>query len=126
MMGDYRGEYCYKVYQGREEVCDGCPIALAFKDGKSHTVQKEEHMSEATRYVEITASPIRDTKGEIIAGIEIVRDITKRIKAGKELKEKIKELEDFYDIAVGRELRNIELKKEISQLKKELEKYKKQ
>jgi PAS domain S-box-containing protein len=42
-----------------------------------------------------------------------------------ELKKRVKELEEFYDVAVGRELRMKELKEEIESLKEELEKYKK-
>jgi len=43
----------------------------------------------------------------------------------KELKKKVKELEEFYDMAVGRELRMKELKEEIEELREELKKYKK-
>jgi DNA-binding NtrC family response regulator len=48
----------------------------------------------------------------------------KQIEAQEELKNKVRELEEFYEMAVGRELRMIELKKEIERAKKELEKYK--
>jgi methyl-accepting chemotaxis protein len=44
----------------------------------------------------------------------------------KELQKKIEELERFHRLAVGRELRMIELKKEIKKLKKELEKFESQ
>ncbi|MCG2721469.1 MAG: response regulator [Thermodesulfovibrionales bacterium] len=44
---------------------------------------------------------------------------------GKELKKRVRELENFYEMAVGRELRMIELKKEIKELKAELLKYRK-
>jgi hypothetical protein len=37
LFGDHVGKYCYEVYQKREGVCGGCPIALTFKDGKVHT-----------------------------------------------------------------------------------------
>jgi PAS domain S-box-containing protein len=60
-------------------------------------------------------------------GISIfVKDITERKKTEAELKKRIQELEDFYDMAVGRELRMKELKEEIEDLKEELEKYKKE
>jgi two-component system CheB/CheR fusion protein len=38
-----------------------------------------------------------------------------------ELERKLKELEEFYDIAVGRELRMVELKKEIEGLRKKIQ-----
>ncbi len=52
-------------------------------------------------------------------------DVTEKRKMEKELKKRIKELEDFYGIAVDRELRMIELKKQMEEIKKELERYKK-
>lgn len=42
----------------------------------------------------------------------------------EELTKKVRQLEDFYNMAVGRELRMMELKKEIEHLKKELAKRK--
>jgi PAS domain S-box-containing protein len=55
-------------------------------------------------------------------------DITKRkvteeeLKKNKEeLQQRVKELEEFYDLAVGRELRMIEIKKQNEKLRKELE-----
>lgn len=52
-------------------------------------------------------------------------DVTEKRKMEKELKKRIKELEDFYEMAVGRELRMIELKKQLEEIQKELERYKK-
>ena len=34
MFGDHVGDYCYEAYQKREDPCDGCPVALTFKNGK--------------------------------------------------------------------------------------------
>ncbi|RLF38922.1 MAG: hypothetical protein DRN12_07725, partial [Thermoplasmata archaeon] len=48
--------------------------------------------------------------------IGIVRDIRERKKMEEELKEKVEELENFHKVAVDRELRMIELKKEINEL----------
>jgi PAS domain-containing protein len=90
--GDNIGEYCYKVYQKREGICGGCPVALTFKDGKTHTVHRKIHTDEGIGYVEITASPLRDSTGKTIAGIEIVRDITER----KQIEEALKLNEERY------------------------------
>lgn len=48
------------------------------------------------------------------------KEVAERLKAEKELEVKIKELEDFHDVTVGRELNLIELRKEIDALLKEL------
>ncbi len=34
--GERVGEFCYRVYKGRDEVCDNCPVAATFADGVSH------------------------------------------------------------------------------------------
>jgi PAS domain S-box-containing protein len=77
------------------------------------------------RYVFLTIDVIPGTKKRIAS----LLDITKRKKVeeemkknAKELKKRVQELEDFYSIAVGRELRMKELKEEIESLKKELKK----
>jgi PAS domain S-box-containing protein len=85
--GDHVGEYCYKVYAKRKRLCKDCPVGLVFKDGRSHIVTKEVPTNGKTRYVEITASPLKDEEGNILAGIEVVRDITKRVTAQRAQRE---------------------------------------
>lgn len=46
-------------------------------------------------------------------------------KRTKEFQDKLEELEQFHRLTVGRELKIVQLKEEIAELKKELEKYKK-
>src|SRR5512135_1156812 len=41
MLGDHVGKHCYKAYTKKRGICDGCPVALTFKDGAVHTVQRE-------------------------------------------------------------------------------------
>ena len=77
-IGEHTGRYCYEMYEIREGVCEECPLALSFKDGKVHTVERT-HPSR-TLTVEITTSPILDDEQNIIGGIEVVRDITERKK----------------------------------------------
>ena len=86
--GDHLGEKCYRVYEGREKVCDGCPVEKAFKDGKSHTVERKTVApSGEVNFWENTANPIRDAGGEIVSCLEIGRNITERKRAEEALRE---------------------------------------
>ena len=64
------------------------------------------------------------TLKELIVRMKQIRLQEELYRREKELKKKVKELEEFYDMAVGRELRMKELKEEIESLKEELEKSK--
>jgi PAS domain S-box-containing protein len=61
---------------------------------------------------------------EVISGMVI--DITERNQAEEEIKKRVKELEDFYAIAIGRELRMKELKEQMEEMKEEMEKLRKE
>ena len=74
--GDHRGEKCYRAYEGRETVCDGCPVEEAFKDDKSHTAERRTVISGEVAFWENTANPIRDARGKIVSCLELARDIT--------------------------------------------------
>jgi diguanylate cyclase (GGDEF)-like protein/PAS domain S-box-containing protein len=78
LVGDHLGEYCYKAYQRREQVCEGCHLAQSFSDGKIHRTVQSRVMDDGKFYYEIIASPVKDEQGNIIAGIESVRDVTER------------------------------------------------
>lgn len=84
-----------------------------------------------TRWQQWTNRAILDRQGNIIEIQSVGRDITDRKhaeeelhKSREELKERVKELEEFYQLAVGRELRMIELKEEIEKLHEDLDKSK--
>jgi len=77
--GDHVGEKCYRAFEGRERVCDGCPIEEAFKDGKSHVLEKQRVLpSGELSFWEITANPVRDAEGRVVSCLEIVKNITER------------------------------------------------
>ena len=67
--------------------------------------------------VSLTVSPIKDSSGEIVGASTIARDITGQKFLQDELRRQMSELERFNKVAVGRELKMIELKKEIAELK---------
>jgi len=76
--GDHVGEKCYRAYEGRETMCDGCPVEEAFKDGKSHAAERKTVTSGKVAFWENTASPIRDAGGKIVSCLELARNITER------------------------------------------------
>jgi PAS domain S-box-containing protein len=80
MIGDYVGECCYQAYQHLNEPCEGCAMAATFKDGMIHTAEKSASTVQGMTYFEITSSPLKNESGEIVAGIEVVRDVTTRKK----------------------------------------------
>ncbi|HMB65840.1 MAG TPA: PAS domain S-box protein [Patescibacteria group bacterium] len=63
---------------------------------------------------------LRDARGGKIGGIESFIDITEKKKKEKELQEKIEEMEKINKLLTGRELKMIELKNEIKELKQKL------
>jgi PAS domain S-box-containing protein len=97
-VGDHIGEYCYKAYEKKGHICEGCPMKMTFKDGLPHTEERTAPTDREILHVEITASPLRDKTGKIIAGIEVVRDITERKKA----EEALEKSEKHYRILVDR------------------------
>ena len=60
-------------------------------------------------------------KGYFVA---LFDDITDKIEVQIELKKKVQDLQEFYDMAVGRELKMKELKKELAKTQLELDQYK--
>jgi PAS domain S-box-containing protein len=73
--------------------------------------------------VEVNAHPVKIQGEQVILGI--VRDITDRKKAEREIQERMNELETFYRATLGREDRVIELKQEVNKLLEQLGKNKK-
>ncbi len=84
--GDHTGKYCYKAYAKRETLCDDCPLEFSFQDGSIHRTERVSHTRQGIRYFEVTVSPLKDPSGQIIAGIELVRDVTERTNAAAALK----------------------------------------
>jgi two-component system cell cycle sensor histidine kinase/response regulator CckA len=76
--GDHVGESCYRAYYRRDRPCDECLVERSFRNGGVHRREVYSATDAGPAYTEITTSPVRDVRGNIIAGVEVVRDITKR------------------------------------------------
>ncbi len=89
------GVHCYNISHGSPELCHpphhDCPITSVWETGNSahvtHLHVYEVDNEERQRYVDIIASPIKDSKGNVIAVTELMRDVTE----AKELDLKIAE-----------------------------------
>ena len=91
LSGDHVGEYCYLAYEYNVSKCGGCPVAMVFQDGQIHRVERTIQRPEGVKCIEITASSLKNAKGEIIAGIEIGRDVTARKKMQEKIQEEVAE-----------------------------------
>jgi PAS domain S-box-containing protein len=80
------------------------------------TVEVEIPSGDEKRYLEAFPAVI-EKDNEINALQIIVRDITERKRAEKALKEKVSELEQFKKITVDREIKMIELKEKVKELR---------
>jgi len=92
LMGSHKGQCCYAAYRQREEICEGCGVAESFLDGKVRRMERKAPTRKGIAHLEITASPLRDATGKIVAGIEVIRDVTERKKADLEREKLIGEL----------------------------------
>ncbi|KKK43591.1 MAG: Signal transduction histidine kinase [Candidatus Lokiarchaeum sp. GC14_75] len=107
LFGDCVGKKCYKIYEGNDKICLECPVELAFKDGKSHTIIRElkkPHSGEIS-YWENIANPIRNSEGKIVSCLEIATNITEIKKSEEEIKrikESYERLTDNANVAIFR------------------------
>jgi PAS domain S-box-containing protein len=123
------GKHCYEVSHHRDKPCyengEECSVKEAFETGSSHRII-HTHFDKENKpiYIETVSYPLKDTSGNIVFAIEVLTDVTQRFLLEQDLKNKVKELGEFYDMAVGRELRMIELKEEMERLREKLKKHK--
>ena len=77
------GKNCRSVLAWAKEVCDRCPHKHTMATKESIT--EEFFDSQKGVYLEISASPIFNDKGEAIASVCIARDVTERKQADKQI-----------------------------------------
>jgi len=97
MVGDHIGDLCYQAIHKKDQTCSGCPVAMAFADGGIHTLERTAITDKGTIYAEVTASPLRDSTGRIIGGIESARNITERKKMEESLLQIKQDWEDAFN-----------------------------
>ncbi|MFC1846228.1 GAF domain-containing protein [Chloroflexota bacterium] len=91
------GKNCYEISHGLSEICHPpyheCPIKVTWETGKAHRTTHVHVYDIAksnfknNRYLDIIASPILDSKGNVSAVVELMRDVT----AAKEMENQLVE-----------------------------------
>lgn len=80
------GDYCFRVYKGRSERCEVCPVMKTFEDGKPHSSEETGVSKDGTRsYWLARAAPIKNAEGEVIAAVEMSIDLTQVKRLEKEV-----------------------------------------
>ena len=100
-MGDIDGKVCYSTLNHLTHFCPGCGVKEIFETGKNHVVHEllVPGADGQKMWLEITATPIRDAKGNITAALELSTDITERKKAEKALREAKNRFETYVNLA---------------------------
>ncbi|MEW6214337.1 MAG: GAF domain-containing protein, partial [Nitrospirota bacterium] len=109
------GRRCYEISHHIDKPCyekgEECAVKHTFETGKHHTVIHTHYDMEGNPlYMENKSYPIRDLSGNVISAIETIIDVTESVKLKKDMGKRVKELEEFYNMAIGRELKMVELK----------------
>ena len=116
--GDAIGSKCYRLVHKSDSPVPNCPLEETKKTKKPCTIELEGPA--AGIYFLVTASPLFDDKGELIGAVHISKDISDIKKVQQELEGKIKDLQIFHKVSIGREKGIIELKSRIKELEEKL------
>lgn len=92
--GRHVGEYCYRIYEKRDEMCEGCPVAEAFRTGNVTKALRVGITKDGTPFrFENIASALKNDQGEIVAGMELCRIVEDREKAFDDLRATMEQLQ---------------------------------
>ncbi len=84
---DIVGNFCYQVYEGRNEICEDCPAIKSLETGEvMRLVHSQMDKDGMEHFYEITGSPLKDEYKRIIGTLAIRRDVTEQ-KRSNELKD---------------------------------------
>ncbi len=86
-IGNHIGEFCYAAYEGKDHICEDCPMVLSLQDGGIHRTERRIPTEEGDIYYELISSALLDSEGKIGGGIKVVKDITELRQTAEKLRE---------------------------------------
>ena len=98
--GDIIGKKCHEVYKCFDEPCPQCTVEAVFNEGKTF-VSEQIVIDPDGKLMNtlVTSSPVRDADGNIVAAVEVVKDITERKQAEEALQKSEASLAEAQRIA---------------------------
>jgi PAS domain S-box-containing protein len=112
---------CHQVSHHSDTPCTGledpCPLRQVLETGAPTMVTHTHYDAGGNESkVEVSAAPVFNEKGEVVQVIEICRDVSERVRAEDQLQATVTDLGRFNRLAVGREERMVELKREVNEM----------
>jgi PAS domain S-box-containing protein len=99
-LGDIQGKVCYSTLNNLTDVCPGCGVKEILETGKDKVVHEQvvPGFSGKKVWLEITAIPIRDKNGNVIAVSEMAVDMTDRKRAEEALMQSEKRFRELSEL----------------------------
>jgi len=92
---ELKGRHCYEIYEKRKRICFGCPTAKVFSYGLDKCVGLRRNIrvntedGPKTGHFKLTATPIRNSKGDIVQVLEHVENVTGEIETEGKIRKKL-------------------------------------
>ena len=83
-LNEILGRPCHQIWHDLDHICPDCQIERCLETGQ--TEEQEVHTPDGRTFF-IRANPLRDGRGEVVAAVKLVRDITEQTKAQHILEE---------------------------------------
>ncbi|GEM_PF-1467078 len=99
---EIRGEICYEIAKDREEPCEECPVLRCMETG-----EMEEMVEKINgEYHLLRATPDIDDHGNVRGAVQVVLDITERVKAKNRIKRNKEKIEKLLEATSEIEIEN--------------------
>lgn len=98
------GQKCHAVMHHQDAPCwqvgEECPVQAVFATGSPHRTTHRHYDHDGTVHAhEIVASPVKDSSGKVLYAIELLRDVTERIRREEEIDRKNSELQALNSVS---------------------------